>query len=140
MAVDAGQVEQARDDAPLAEPHPLRVGLNEDYVAPEYARVLLVVLYSDAALLRVNGIEEEPRQEDSVLRITKCVRCETDNSPTNRFCSKCGTPLDLRTAIELQDEEKTTDNVMNMLMEDREFKELVGRKLSQLAMTPAPRQ
>jgi hypothetical protein len=51
-----------------------------------------------------------------------------DNSPASRFCTKCGTPLDLRTAIELQDEEKITDDVINILMEDKEFREFVHFK------------
>ena len=79
----------------------------------------------DNALLRVNGIRLETKQEESVLQIVKCMRCETNNSPASRFCTKCGSPLDLKTAIELQDEEKMTDAVMNILMEDKAFREFV---------------
>jgi len=94
----------------------------------------------DNALLRVNGIKVETKQDESVLRIVKCMRCETDNSPASRFCTKCGSPLDLKTAIELQDEEKMTDAVMNILMEDKEFKEFVRSRKREVILALARQQ
>jgi integrase/ribosomal protein L40E len=88
----------------------------------------------DNALLRVNGVKVETKEEDSALRIVKCMRCETDNSPASRFCTKCGTPLDLRTAIELQDGEKMTDAVMNILMEDKAFRDLVHSRKREIIL------
>jgi len=91
----------------------------------------------DNALLRVNGVKVETKQEDSALRIVKCMRCETDNSPASRFCTKCGSPLDLKTALELEDEEKITDAVMSIFMEDEGFKEFVRSKKSELILALA---
>jgi hypothetical protein len=47
--------------------------------------------------------------------------------------------LDLRTAIELQKEEKMTDNVMNILMEDRQFREFVSTRMREVASAIAQR-
>jgi hypothetical protein len=47
--------------------------------------------------------------------------------------------LDLRTAIELQNEEKMTDNVMNILMEDRQFRECVSTRMREVASAIAQR-
>jgi uncharacterized OB-fold protein len=65
------------------------------------------------------------------------MRCETDNSPASRFCTKCGSPLDLKTAIELQDEEKITDAVMSIFMEDEEFIKFVRSKKREVILALA---
>lgn len=49
----------------------------------------------DSALLKVNGIEVDDKKNVNghVLRRVKCGRCGENNSPTNSFCYRCGTPL-----------------------------------------------
>jgi len=53
------------------------------------------------------------------------------NSPTNQFCSKCGAPLDLQTALEIVQEEKTTEDMMSKLFENHEFKVMVEKILKE---------
>jgi hypothetical protein len=50
------------------------------------------------------------------------------------FCSRCGCPLDVKTATLLHEEESKTDNVMDWLVVDPEFREFVRSKLRAIAM------
>jgi hypothetical protein len=93
----------------------------------------------DNALLKLNGIktEDEVNSEEHTLRIKTCSRCQEVNSPTSGFCSRCGCPLDVRTAMLMHDEESKTDYVMDRLAVDPEFKEFVRSKLKAMALTVA---
>jgi len=68
----------------------------------------------DNALFKLNGIktEDEVNSEEHKLRIKTCLRCQESNSPTSSFCSRCGSPLDMKTAMQLHEEESKTDNIM----------------------------
>jgi hypothetical protein len=57
----------------------------------------------DTALLRVHGLLNEVEDEKSKLSVIKCVRCEQQNSTIQRLCTRCGMPLDLKTALETED-------------------------------------
>jgi len=82
-------------------------------------------------LLKLNGIktEDEVNSEEHTLRIKTCLRCREPNSPTSGFCSRCGCPLDVKTAMQLHNEESKTDVLMDNLLEDHEVKELLLAKL-----------
>jgi integrase/recombinase XerD len=90
----------------------------------------------DNALLKLNGIktEDEVNSEEHTLRVKTCSRCQEVNSPTSGFCSRCGCPLDVRTAMLLHEEESKTDNIMDSLFEDPEFKEVLLSKLKAMAV------
>jgi integrase len=85
----------------------------------------------DNALLKLNRIktEDEVNTEEHTLRIKTCSRCQEVNFRTSGFCSRCGCPLDVRTAMLLHEEESKTDNIMDRLVEDPEFKEVLLTKL-----------
>jgi len=89
----------------------------------------------DNALLRLNGIktEDEVNSEEHTLRIKTCLRCQEPNSPTSSFCSRCGSPLDMRTAIQLHEEESKIDTARDDLLEDPEVKGLLLFKLKAMA-------
>ena len=93
----------------------------------------------DNALLKLNGIktEDEVNSEEHTLRIKTCLRCQESNSPTSGFCSRCGCPLDVRTAMQLHEEELKTDHVMDWLVDDPEFRQLLQSKLRAMTMTLA---
>jgi site-specific recombinase XerD/ribosomal protein L40E len=90
----------------------------------------------DNALLKLNGIktEDEVNSEEHTLRIKTCLRCQESNSPTSGFCSRCGCPLDVKTAMLLHDEESKTDNVMDWLVDDPEFKQVLRSRIKAMAM------
>ena len=89
----------------------------------------------DNALLKLNGIktQEEVNSEEHTLRIKTCSRCQEVNSPTSGFCSLCGCPLDVRTAMLMHDEESKTDYVMDRLLESPEFRTVVRNQLKAMA-------
>jgi ribosomal protein L40E len=89
----------------------------------------------DNALLKLNGIktEEQVNEEEHKLRIKMCLRCQESNSPTSSFCSRCGSPLDVKTAMLAHDEESKIDRFMDTLLEDQEVKALLINKLKVIA-------
>jgi len=93
----------------------------------------------DNALLKLNGIktEDEVNNEEHKLRLKTCSRCQEVNSPTSGFCSRCGCPLDVRTAVLMHDEESKTDYVMDWLAVDPEFREFVRTRLKAMAIALA---
>jgi len=73
--------------------------------------------------------EDEVNSEEHKLRIKMCLRCQEPNSPTSGFCSRCGSPLDMKIAMQLHEEESKIDSVMDNLLEDPEVKGLLLTKL-----------
>ena len=92
----------------------------------------------DNALFKLNGIktEEEVNREERPLRVQQCERCRVANPPTNRFCSRCGSPLDIKTALEVQKEQDTTDEIMNRLFEDSRFRGALEEALQRQQLMP----
>jgi integrase/recombinase XerD len=93
----------------------------------------------DNALLKLNGIktEDEINNEEHSLRVKTCSRCQELNSPASGFCSRCGCPLDVKTAMLMHDEESKTDFVMNWLAQNPEFKEHLRSGIRALAVAMA---
>lgn len=81
----------------------------------------------DNALFKLNGIktEREVNEEERPLKPLQCKRCEEVNPPTNKFCARCGAPLDLQTALTLQKEEEKSDNLLNKMLLSEEFRGIV---------------
>jgi len=88
-------------------------------------------LTKTSVIQSLNGIktEDEINDEERPLKALQCGRCHEINSSTNRFCSKCGSPLDVRTALEVQKEQETTDQIMNKLFENTKFRNAVEQAL-----------
>jgi len=78
----------------------------------------------DKAYLSHLGIVQEDKEKPDVPKI--CHICKVPNSPESDICNKCGKPLDLKKAVEL--EEKANDqNFMT--------NKLAGKVLVQMLMT-----
>ncbi len=89
----------------------------------------------DNAILRMNGMSEGIKKEESKLLPIRCPRCDMMNSNENKFCCKCGGILDLKYAMELQEKENmrsNADQLMNMLMRDKDVQDLLREKLAVL--------
>lgn len=88
---------------------------------------------TDEAILRVYGKQiNKEREHRAVLSCIKCVRCETENEATNKFCRLCGLVLDKDTQKNLmqQDIEKQEmGSVLDNLLKDKEVLELLTRKI-----------
>jgi len=72
-----------------------------------------------------NEAEEKKNEvEDKILNIKKCNNCGHSNSATATYC-ECGYPLDIKEFNKHRKTINETDNLMNELFSDNEFKELV---------------
>jgi len=85
----------------------------------------------DNAILKLNGLAVAEKRENESLKVKNCARCQEKNSPTSKFCTRCGSPLEIKTAIELDEKRKSGDEVISMLVKDPKVQEIiVGRILS----------
>jgi site-specific recombinase XerD len=50
--------------------------------------------------------DEEPRKMDTELISILCPRCDYENGPTAKFCSKCGMALGIEIAMKAEDKDK----------------------------------
>ncbi len=86
----------------------------------------------DKALLKVYGIENAEQKKESVFKSKECARCQLSNQATNKFCSRCGMPLDEEAKIDIfkKDAERNeADKVLDRLLEDQEFRQMFVRKV-----------
>jgi len=86
----------------------------------------------DNALLKVYGIDKPEEKQESIMKPKECLRCHRVNQATNKFCSRCGMPLDEETKAEVIRktlERKEADDIMDRLLEDQEFREMFMRKV-----------
>lgn len=89
----------------------------------------------DNAILKVYGIDNGEEKKESIFKPIECSRCRQVNQATNKFCSRCGLPLDEETkaeTIKKTMERKEADDIMDRLLEDQEFREMFTRKLNSL--------
>ncbi len=91
----------------------------------------------DSAILKLHGIQDE--QDDGKregLSPRDCSRCQLRNPGSNKFCSRCGLPLDEEAAVQMLKadfERKRADQTFDKLVEDEEFKEMLLRKVRELS-------
>jgi len=81
----------------------------------------------DSTLLQMYSLKDVPVQKEVKLDIRICSRCKEKNSPTQSFCGKCGNPFDEK--ILLADPNKKANDLMNVLIEDEEVKNLLLKKI-----------
>lgn len=88
----------------------------------------------DNALFKLNGIktQEEVNGEEHPLAMGKCPRCEEMNPSLNRFCSRCGSPMDMQIAMDVEEKVKVTDDAMNRLFDDPVFRKFAEKRLDQI--------
>jgi ribosomal protein L40E len=86
----------------------------------------------DAALLRLHGVEPQEEKSRPKIDVVICPRCNVKNMPTGRFCNKCGLPLQIEAAMELENTRKEADTLMNLLLEDPDIKTLMLAKLKRM--------
>jgi len=91
----------------------------------------------DAALLRLNDIPvDDETANGNRFPLQRCPACGLDNPPANTFCSRCGNVLDERRAHQIvarETERSEADRIMDRLIQDQEFRDVLERKLKDLA-------
>ena len=91
---------------------------------------------TDKAILMANGIVVDTNKVKSKLKPKKCLKCNCINEVTNRFCKICGFVLDKeegKKIIERDFKRSQADNIMERIIDDPEFKELLIKKLSSIS-------
>ncbi|TGC07023.1 tyrosine-type recombinase/integrase [Methanolobus halotolerans] len=83
----------------------------------------------DQAVLKANGIEIQ--EEEEKQKTTTCPRCKIINTPNNMFCFRCGAVLNLKTAVELEEQAKPLDENLNALLESK-INELVEARVNEM--------
>jgi len=83
-------------------------------------------------LLRIHGVKPEKRPEESPLAPKSCPRCQTSNPFDASFCSRCGLALDVKVAVQLEEEARKRDERLARVLEDPEVRALLLRKLTEL--------
>ena len=78
----------------------------------------------DEAIFQHYGIETREKEEQNLPKI--CKICEVPNAPESTICSKCGKPLDLKKAVELEEKANEQNFMAN---------KLAGKVLVQMLMT-----
>jgi len=87
----------------------------------------------DNKMLELHGLK--PKDEDELkLKVKVCARCQFKNSPVSKFCNRCGSPLDVRIALETDTRIKTAEEVMETLLKDDEVKAFLAEKIRQLGL------
>ena len=88
----------------------------------------------DDALLGVYGLKTV-EQEKPKLTPKICPRCAVTNVLDAKFCSRCGLALDIEVAVQMDKARASADSVMDVLMQDDEFKALLTKKLKEYNLT-----
>ncbi|MEM5867079.1 MAG: site-specific integrase [Candidatus Aenigmatarchaeota archaeon] len=89
----------------------------------------------DNSLLKLYGIEVKSNDVKTAIKPKICFRCQEVNPPTNEFCKKCGNTLDIEKDIERIREDtkrELVDNIMNELIKDSEFCEMLRKKIREI--------
>jgi len=89
----------------------------------------------DGALANAYGVENPKKKHESLLKSKRCYRCFEANPPTYKLCKKCGMPLEKDDAglMLLENEErKKMDGIMDKLLDNEEFREMLRRKMREL--------
>jgi ribosomal protein L40E len=83
----------------------------------------------DSSLLKLQGIKVENQESEALLKTILCQRCNEKNSPASKFCMRCGSPLDMETALKLDETRAKADKLMSILIRDPDILEKLLSKL-----------
>ncbi len=86
----------------------------------------------DSALFKLQGINVESREKEAVLKVMSCPKCSQSNSPTSKFCMRCGSPLDVETAMKIDEMRGNADRLMSILIDHPDVLNLIMNRLRKL--------
>ncbi len=85
----------------------------------------------DNKLLELHGLRpKESKGLEQTIRI--CPRCQQKNSPTGKFCQRCGAALDIKTAMETDNRISKAEEVLETLLKSPEVKLFLIGKMKEL--------
>ena len=81
----------------------------------------------------MHGIKTD-KQKESLLKPKQCSRCLAINSKDARFCQKCSSVLDINTAIDLDQQRRSGDELMAKLMKDPEIMQAIVKRMAEMGL------
>jgi len=84
----------------------------------------------DESLLKAKGIKVEKEREEAKPLVRICQKCNEPNSSLSHFCKKCGSPLDLKIVLELDEQRKRFEELLRDFLvyyaeKDKNFKKVL---------------
>ncbi len=86
----------------------------------------------DSALFKLQGMDVEKQEKETILKLVPCPKCAQNNSPESKFCMRCGSPLDVGTALKVDELRIKADKLMTMLVQDPELLEKFLQKVEEI--------
>lgn len=83
----------------------------------------------DDAQAIMNGIKKPTEERPVTLKPKNCARCKSDNSPVSKFCNRCGSVLDIETAVKLDEARGMVEKIIEELADDPEKMEKLAKLL-----------
>lgn len=90
----------------------------------------------DGALLKLSGIQTNQAKQEIHIQPRKCSRCSFINAYEHKYCSKCGSVIDIAESLKVQEEARIiekkrqfSDEIMNKLFSDPEMQEFIKTRL-----------
>jgi len=80
-------------------------------------------------MLEIHGIKTSDKKHEP--KVKKCPRCKQINPSRHLFCRDCGSILDVKTAVELDEKRKGFDDIASSLFTDDEVQKALLRAMLQ---------
>ncbi|HIG98640.1 TPA: zinc ribbon domain-containing protein, partial [Candidatus Woesearchaeota archaeon] len=61
-----------------------------------------------------------------------CPRCQEKNSPIAKFCLRCGTPMEIQAAIQIEEQKELGDDFINALRQNPKFRDMMYKMAVEL--------
>lgn len=84
-------------------------------------------------ILEIHGIKKT-KEKESLLKPKQCPSCGAINSKDALFCQKCSKILDVKTAIELDEKRKSSDEIITALAKSPKSLKKLAEILSELGL------
>lgn len=92
----------------------------------------------DKALLKLHGLAQDEDQKEEIFKVRTCPKCKERNDPVSLFCKRCGSPMDLRMALDLQEKRNEKDEVVALVVKELvrklEIEKMVYETIKQLGL------
>jgi len=96
---------------------------------------------TEDAMLSFYGLKTRDQVSDNSLKPRICPKCKGINSVRSSYCTRCGSVLDIETAMKLDDATKQetdarseTDIIMEQLRKDPAFTQMVMNKMKEMGI------
>jgi integrase len=80
-------------------------------------------------LNKIDSEVKEKKQNEAII----CKRCFNKNIPGSKFCGRCGFPIDVKAALELEDKRKKADELMSQIVKRPEVMEAIIKVVDELS-------